>query len=133
MGILIFVNRAPVQWLSKRTNTDEASTFGAEIVALRHAVDMIMALRYKLRMFGLLLEGATNVFCDNEAVTKNVSDPTSTLSKKHHAINYHRCREAVAADIVRVAYESTKTNLSDTYTKILSGHERDKKLDKYMY
>ena len=133
MGILIFVNRAPVQWLSKRTNTVEASTFGAEIVALRHAVDMIMALRYKLRMFGVPLEGATNVFCDNEAVTKNVSDPTSTLSKKHHAINYHRCREAVAADIVRVAYESTKTNLSDTYTKILSGHERDKKLDKYMY
>ena len=51
-GLLIFVNKAPVHWYSKRQNTVEASTFGAEFCAMRCAVEMIEALRYKLRMFG---------------------------------------------------------------------------------
>ena len=133
MGILIFVNKAPVIWFSKRTNTVESSTFGAEIVALRSAVDMIEGLRYKLRMFGVSIEGPTNVFCDNEAVTKNCSIPESMLRKKHHSINYHRNREAVAAGTIRIAYESTKTNLADVFTKILAAITRNALFDKFMY
>jgi len=33
-GILIFVNKAPIVWYSKRQNTVESSTFGSEFVAL---------------------------------------------------------------------------------------------------
>jgi hypothetical protein len=118
-GILIFCNRAPIIWYSTRQNTVETSTFGSEFQAIKNAVELIEALRYKLRMFGVPIEGATNVFCDNEAVYKNTSLPESTLKKKHHSIAYHRCREAVAAGTVRVAKEGTKTNLADLFTKIL--------------
>jgi hypothetical protein len=133
MGILIFINSAPVMWLSKRTNTVECSTFGAEIVALKSAVEMIESLRYKLRMFGVPLAGATDVFCDNEAVTKNCTIPESTLKKKHHSINYHRNREAVATDTVRIAYETTDTNLSDPFTKLLNPEKRAHLFGCYMY
>ena len=133
MGILIFVNRAPVIWHSRRTSTVESSTFGAEIVAMRNAIDMIEGLRYKLRMFGIPIEGPTNVFCDNEAVTKNCSTPESTLKKKHHSISYHRNREAVAAKTIRIAKEDTKTNLSDLFTKVLPAFTRNALLDKFMY
>lgn len=133
MGILIFVNRAPIVWLSKRTNTVESSTFGSEIVALRNAVDLIESLRYKLRMFGVPIEGPTNVFCDNEAVTKNCSTPESTLKKKHHSINYHRNREAVAAKTIRIAKEDSETNLADVFTKIMPAFKRNGLLDKFMY
>ena len=34
-----------------------------------------MALRYKLRMFGVLIDGPARVFCDNEAVYRDSSDP----------------------------------------------------------
>jgi hypothetical protein len=64
-GILIFVNGSPILWLAKRQATLETSTFGAEFVALRVAVEMVEALRYKLRMFGVPLEGPANAFCDN--------------------------------------------------------------------
>ncbi|KAI2504499.1 hypothetical protein MHU86_9998 [Fragilaria crotonensis] len=104
-GILIFCNRAPIMWHSKRQNTVEASTFGSEFQAMKNAVELVESLRYKLRMFGVPVEGPTNVFCDNEAVYKNTSLPESTLKKKHHSIAYHRCREAVAAQTVRVAKE----------------------------
>ena len=102
-GILIFINKAPIHWFSKRQSTVEASTFGAEFCAMKTAVEMIEALRYKLRMFGVPIEGPTNIMCDNEAVTKNTTIPESTLKKKHHSIAYHRCREAVAAGTVRIA------------------------------
>ena len=34
-GILLFVNNTPTKWYSKRQNTVETSTYGAELVALR--------------------------------------------------------------------------------------------------
>lgn len=82
---------------------------------------MIEGLRYKLRMMGIPVDGATNLFCDNESVVTSTVRPESTLKKKHNAIAYHRVREAQAANIVRVAWESTETNLADLLTKILPG------------
>jgi hypothetical protein len=40
-GILIFVNRAPVLWFSKRQNTIEAFTYGSELLGMRLSVKMI--------------------------------------------------------------------------------------------
>ena len=115
-GILIFINRAPIHWYSKRQNTVETSTFGAEFCAMKCAVEMIESLRYKLRMFGVPIDGAANVYCDNEAVYENTSMPESTLKKKHHSIAYHRCREAVASKTIRIAKQGTQKNLADIFT-----------------
>ena len=132
-GILIFVNRAPILWYSKRQNTVETSTFGSEIVALKNAIELIEGLRYKLRMMGVEIDGATNIYCDNEAVTKNCSIPESTLKKKHHSIAYHRNREAVAAGTCRIAKEDSATNLADVFTKVMSSFTRNDLFDKFMY
>lgn len=75
--ILLFVQNSPIAWLSRRQNTVETSPFGSVFVALRTARDMIIALRYKLRMFGMPLEGPAQVFCDNQSVVKNTSVPES--------------------------------------------------------
>jgi len=99
----------------------ETSTFGSEYVAAKTAVEMIEGLRYKLRMMGIPVDGATNFFCDNESVVKSTVRPESTLKKKHNAIAYHRVREAQAADIIRVAWEPTDSNLADLLTKVLPG------------
>ena len=119
-GIMIFLQNAPILPYSKKQNTVESATFGSELVALRVARDLIVAMRIKLRSFGIPIDGPCDVFCDNEAVFKNVSRPESTLTKKHNAINYHICREAVAALIMRVAKEDTLTNIADAFTKLLT-------------
>ena len=75
-------------------------------------------------MFGVPIEGPTNVFCDNRGVVKNVSIPESTLMKKHNAINYHAVQEAAAAGILRVGKEDGETNLADLLTKVLNGEKR---------
>jgi hypothetical protein len=132
-GILLFVNRAPILWYSKKQNTVETSTFGSEFVAMRIAVELIESLRYKLRMFGIPIDGPTNVYCDNEAVTKNSIFPESTLKKKHNSIAYHRTREAVAAGTIRVTKEDGKTNLADVLTKLLPQATKDFLCDRFMY
>ena len=132
-GLLLFVDRAPVVWYSKRQNTVETSTFGSEFIVMKTAVEQIEALRYKLRMFGIPIEGSMNVFCDNEAVFKNTTMPDSTLKKKHTSICYHRCREAVASETIWVAKEGTLTNLSDLFKKPLPQVTRKGLLDRFTY
>ena len=132
-GILIFVNKAPIICYSKRQNSVETSTFGSEFTAMKQAIEIIKGLRYKLRMFGIPLDGPANIYCDNESVFKNVSIPTSVLNKKMHGISYHNCREAVASGTVRVAKEDTLTNLSDLFTKVLGRVKREELMDRFMY
>ena len=88
-GIIIFLNNAPVIWFSKKQNTVESSSLGSDFVALRIARDLIMGLRYKLRMFGVPIVGPALVLCDNQGVVKNTSLPDPVLSKRHNAINYN--------------------------------------------
>ena len=100
---------------------------------MKTAVEMVEALRYKLRMFGVPIDGPTSIFCDNEAVYQNTVIPESTLSKKHHSIAYHRCREAVAAQTIQVAKEGTLNNLADIFTKVMTSIRRQFLLDKFTY
>ncbi len=120
-GILIYLNCAPITWYSKAQNTVEACTFGSEFIAMRTCVEMLEALRYKLRMMGIPIDRASNVFCDNNSVVTNSTVPTSTLKKKHNSIAYHRVSEAVAAQILQIAKVHTSENLADLLTKPLSG------------
>ena len=74
---MIYVSNSPILWYSKRQDTVESSSFGSEfVVALCIATEMIEALGYKLRMFGVPLVGQRiNVFCENKSVVTNASVP----------------------------------------------------------
>ena len=60
-GILIFVNKAPIHWYSKRENTVETITFGAEFCAIKTLSTWLLRLL-------------------------STSIPESVLKKKHHSI-----------------------------------------------
>jgi hypothetical protein len=116
------LNSAPIQWYSKAQATVETSTFGSEFIAMRIAVEMIEAMKYKLYMFGIPIDGPANVFCDNKSVVTNSTVPESTLKRKHNAIAYHRVREAVAAGVLRITFVFSKHNNADLLTKPLPGN-----------
>jgi hypothetical protein len=101
-GFLLFVNRAPIFWFSKRQQTVESSTFSSEFIALRSGNEVAQYMRFKLRMFGvpIVKDHATNIFCDNESVVKNSMKIESILNKKHSSVAYHYIRWAVAAGII---------------------------------
>ena len=132
-GILIFVNSALIVQYSKKQNTVESATFGAEMVAMRNARDLTVALRIKLKMFGVPIDGPADFFCDNDSVVKNTSIPESVLAKKHNSVNFHIIRESAAAGILRVTKIPTGDNKADALTKILPNYQRINLLQDILY
>jgi len=124
-GIIFFINNAPIIWYSKKQNTVEASTFGSEFIAMRIATEINDSLRYKLRTFGIPIEGPTDVLCDNGSVVNSGQRPESQLSKKHLSICYHRLRECVTKEALRVGKVADAENPADLFTKILPIPKRD--------
>ena len=123
----------PVFWLFKREQTVENSTYGSELIAARIAVDMIIAMRYKLRMLGVPIEERSVLVGDNMSVVLNTTLPSSSLKKKHLACNYHRVREAIAGKIIRFGHIDTNENVADICTKPLTGPDFMSKVSKYMF
>ena len=91
---------------------------------MKTSVEIIESFRYKLRIFGILVQGPAYVYCDNEAVYMNASIAESTLKKKHNSVAFHKVRECTAASILIVHKEETGSNLADLFTKSLPKDRR---------
>jgi hypothetical protein len=56
-----------ILWYSKATEycRDKSTFSSAEFTAQWTFVELVVSLRYKLRMFSIPIEGPTNIFCDD--------------------------------------------------------------------
>jgi hypothetical protein len=132
-GVLLLINNTPLQWLSRKQPTVETSTYGSEMVATRIAIDMIIEVRYKLRMLGVPLRGASLLLGDNMSVVLNTTIPSSPIKKKHLSCAYHRIREAIAAGIIDYAHITSKENVADIFTKPLPAATFQYLVGKYLF
>ena len=132
-GVLIFCNRAPIIFYSKKQGSIETSSFGSELTAMKTAVELVDGLRYKLRMMGCPLDGPTFVKADNMSVVHNCSNPASQLKKKSNSIAYHYVREKAAALMISVTYISTHDNLADMLTKSQPATVRKRLVQRVLY
>jgi hypothetical protein len=107
-GVLLFANKTPVQWYCKRQNTIESSTYGSELVVGRIACELSMAMRYKLKMMGIPIDGPTLMKGDNMSVIIKGTIFFSNSKKKCNSIVYHKVRENVATDVAVIAHVSRK-------------------------
>ncbi len=120
-GYIAFLGSTPISWYSKRQNTIESSTYSSELVALRIAVDKALAIRAQLRALGMHVTKPAVILCDSQSVCWNMQLPSSVLKKKHQLVAFHRCREAVAMGVVKIAHISSEQNLADINTKPKGG------------
>ena len=89
------------------------------MVAAKMAVDLIIEIRYKLRMLGVVLEETSVLLGDNMSVILNTTIPLSSLKKKNLACAYHRVREAIAGGIINFGKIPSELNMADMNTKPL--------------
>ena len=125
-GFIVYLNSAPIYWMSKKQNSVESSSFGSEFTAMKQCTEYVRGLRYKLRMMGIPVIGPTYIYGDNQSVLANTTIPDSTLKKKSQSIAYHFVREGVARDEWRTAYVNTHENPADLLTKPLPSGEKRK-------
>ena len=90
----------------------EMATNGSEFNAARTTTEQIMDMRYTLCMLGVLVIDSY-MFGDNQSVLTNSTVPHSQLNKRHHALAYHRVREAIAAAVMKFFKIDSKKNPLD--------------------
>ena len=56
-GFMMFMDMALIQSISKKEATIETSVFGAELVAMKHGLELLRGLMYKLRMMSVPIAG----------------------------------------------------------------------------
>ena len=135
-GHILFVNRAPVKWVSRRQQTVETSAFSSEFIALNQCIEDVEHLRFKLRIFGVPIYDngePTHILCDNNSVVTNTSNVESSLNKKHSSIAYHFSRWNVAAGVCKIAWVPTGENIADAMTKRLSVTRREYLFSRWTY
>jgi hypothetical protein len=125
-GFFVYLNCAPVYWLSKKQTSCESSSFSSEFVAMKQCCEYLRGLQYKLRMMGIPCEGPACIHGDNQSVLASCGIPYSILKKKSQSITYHFVREGAARDEWRTSYVNTHDNEADLLTKLLpSGEKRN--------
>ena len=126
-GVLVYANRAPIIFHSKKQGSIETSSFGSEFSALKTAAELVEGLRYKLRMMGCPLDGPTCMFADNMSVVHNCSKPESVLKKKSNSIAFHYVRSLCATSpspTIFVVWVKSEDNPADMFTKTHAGPVR---------
>ena len=131
-GVIVFVGRTPIKYISKRQASVQTSTFGAEFMALKRAVEEAVTIRYYLRSMGVRVDSPTVIYGDNMSSIKIVTDASSPLKKKYLALAYHFCREHYSAGIVEIRKIDTKHNLADPFTKSLVSPEHHTHFNSFM-
>ena len=112
-----FVNQTLIDFTSKRQATVETATYGAEFVAARITVDQIIDLRNTLRYLGVPIENKSIMFGDNRSVVDSSTLPHSTLTKRHHALCFHRVCKAIASKAIGFYWIDGTFNPADTLSK----------------
>ena len=118
--------------ISKRQGSVESSTYAAEFMAGRQAVEEIRALRHALRAFGCKLTKPTTFLGDNEGMAKAVGRLNDITKKKHVSISFHMVREAKAANIIDIVHVPSKKNIADLFTKTMGPQDHCMNVTRFM-
>ena len=116
-GLISLLGSTPANWYAKRQSSCLTSTFGAEFVSLKKAVEEAVVMRYYCRAFGMKITKPTVIYEDNMSVVMNYTIPGSKLSYKSMALSYHFVREHAYGDVVEIRKIGTNKNISDAITK----------------
>ena len=92
------MNMPLINWYSKKQSTIEISVISTEFVSIKVGIKALHVIKYKLRMMGIFISGASYVYGDNMSVIHNTSTPESKLKKQCNAIAYHAIHESMAME-----------------------------------
>jgi hypothetical protein len=132
-GLIVFIGTTPIRWSSKRQSSIETSTYGAELAALRIAVEEAITTLHTLRSIGVNVQGPVRILADSKSAVDSTSIPGSVLRKRHSSIAYHKVRESVAAGMVDLYHVGSTNNVADVFTKPKGRPEFCRLLGTFMY
>ena len=119
--MFVFVGSLPILWKAKRQGAIQSSTYGAEFLAGRTAVEEAGALRYLLRSLGVPIVGPTPIYGDCMGMIQSCSIPEGTLKKKHRKSPFCIIRRMKGS--VRSQFAILRVTTRDGYGRWYTGFQ----------
>ena len=91
---------------------------------MKHGMEHIRGLRYKLQTTGVPIDGPAYLYGDNMSVIYDISRPDSTLKKKANSVCYHSIRESAAMVEIMTTHIPALDNTEDLCTKVIPGGQK---------
>jgi hypothetical protein len=125
-GRVIMWYGSAVCWASKQQRTVALSTAEAEYYALGDLARDVVWFRQLASDLGVTITDPTLLNEDSRSAIKWASDSASWSKTRHIAVQYHKIREWISQNIVRVEHCPTNEQLADSLTKALPVHQHQK-------
>ena len=95
------------------------SSAEAKYRAMAYTTCELTWLRIILQEFGLLVQGLTPLYCDNQAAIHIASNPVFQERTKHIEVNCHFIRSKVESKDIVAPFVPFGSQLTDIFTKAL--------------
>jgi hypothetical protein len=118
-GYCTFIGGNLVTWRSKKQSVVARSSAEAEYRAMAHSTCELTWLRTVLQEFGLLTQGPTPLYCDNQAAIHIASNPVFHERTKHIEVDCHFVRSKVESKDIITPFVPSGSQLADIFTKAL--------------
>uniref|UniRef100_A0A2N9ERL8 Integrase catalytic domain-containing protein n=1 Tax=Fagus sylvatica TaxID=28930 RepID=A0A2N9ERL8_FAGSY len=118
-GYCTFIGGNLVTWRSKKQSVVARSSAEAEYRAMTHTTCELTWLRTVLQEFGLLTQGPTPLYCDNQAAIHIASNPVFHERTKHIEVDCHFVRSKVESKDIITPFVPSGSQLADIFTKAL--------------
>ena len=120
-GHNVFVGGNLVSWKSKKHTVVSRSCAEFEYIAMTQYSCKIMCLHQLLAKVGIKTSISAKLWCDNQAALHIACNPVFHEQTKHIEIDCHFVFEKIQLSLISTRYVKTKEQLSDIFTKALSG------------
>ena len=120
-GYCILLGSSPISWKSKKQGVVARSSAEAEYRAIAVTTCEVTWLLSLLRDLGFsTLLHTTTLHCDNKAALYIAANPMFRERTKYVEVDCHFIRDKIIVGVIQPTYISTKHQLANIFTKILS-------------
>jgi hypothetical protein len=95
------------------------SSAETEYRAMANTICELTWLRTVLQKFGVLVQGPTPLYCDNQAAIHIASNPVFHKRTKHIEVDCHFIRSKVDSKDIVTPFVPSRSQLADIFTKAL--------------
>ena len=121
-GYCMAVGGSLLSWSSGKQPVIAQSTAESELISANNASREVIWWKMLLGEMGFPQETVT-VWEDNKACILLASNPQNHKRTKHIQVRYYYIRDLIEAQEIKLLYCSTLSQLADSFTKILPGHQ----------
>ena len=117
---LLLLGGTPISWKTKKQSVVSRSSAEAEYRAMASTVSEVIWVRWLLSELQVHISSPTPLFCDNQAARHIANNPVFHERTKHVEMDCYFVRERVESKEIVPMNISSKMQVADLLTKVLT-------------